>query len=119
MNLAAVSGYLAVLEFWFDEIEPKQWWQQSENFDAMIRRRFGNLHAQAVCCELYGWRKTAAGRLAEVIAIDQFSRNLHRGSAQAFAADAMALALAQEAVAAGADMALPSAQAAFFYALHA
>ena len=84
-------------------------------FDDLIRARFGALHAQARRCELFGWRATPAGRLAEVIVLDQFARNIHRGTPEAFSADALALALAQEAVAAGADLALPAEQRAFFY----
>src|SRR5262249_35123882 len=70
---------------------------------AEVLRRFGATHEAAARCELWGWRASAEGRLAEVIVLDQFSRNLHRGSARAFAADPLALALAQTAVALGAD----------------
>lgn len=103
----------AVLDFWFAECDPRQWWQVDPAFDASIAQRFGRTHAAAVAGELYGWRCSARGRLAEVIVLDQFSRNLFRGSAQAFAADAMALALAQEAVAARLHEALPPQQRAF------
>ena len=105
----------AVLAFWFDEIEPAQWWRADPAFDAQVRARFGELHRAAVKGELDAWRASARGRLAEVIVLDQFSRNLHRGSALAFAADPMALALAQEAVAAGHDLALPATQRLFLY----
>ncbi|MFM2399012.1 MAG: hypothetical protein RL341_1169, partial [Pseudomonadota bacterium] len=76
---------------------------------------FGELHASACKSELFAWRATPKGRLAEVIVLDQFSRNLHRGSALAFANDAMALSLAQEAVAAGADAALSQSERMFLY----
>ncbi|MFG6468200.1 DUF924 family protein [Roseateles sp. BYS87W] len=105
----------AVLDFWFRELQPAQWWKVDPALDAAIHTRFGPLHAQACRCELLAWRATPAGRLAEVIVLDQFSRNIHRGTPAAFAADPLALALAQEAVAAGADLALPEAQRAFFY----
>lgn len=104
-----------VLAFWFQETQPAQWWKVDPAFDARVRGRFGALHEQARRCELFGWRATPAGRLAEVIVLDQFARNIHRGTALAFAADPLALALAQEAVAAGADLALPVEQRAFFY----
>ena len=104
-----------VLAFWFQEIRPTDWWSADPAFDARVRSRFGALHEQAVRCELFGWRTAPEGRLAEVLVLDQFSRNLHRGTARAFAADPLALALAQEAVAAGADLALPVEQRAFFY----
>lgn len=104
-----------VLKFWFQETQPAQWWKVDPAFDELVRTRFGALHEQACRAELFGWRTTPEGRLAEVIAIDQFARNIHRGTPQAFAADPLALALAQEAVAAGADLALPVEQRAFFY----
>lgn len=104
-----------LLRFWFDEIQPAQWWKVDPAFDDLVRTRFGALHAQARRCELFGWRATPAGRLAEVIALDQFARNIHRGSPEAFSADPLALALAQEAVAAGADLALPPERRAFLY----
>ena len=118
---AWVPGYrpgtmhTAVLHFWFNDILPVQWWKVDPAFDALVRARFGALHAQALRCELFAWRATPEGRLAEVIVLDQFARNLHRGTPQAFAADPLALALAQEAVAAGADLALPVEQRAFLY----
>ncbi len=104
-----------VLRFWFEEIQPAQWWKVDAAFDALIGSRFGDLHERARRCELFGWRATPEGRLAEVIALDQFARNIHRGSREAFSADPLALALAQEAVAAGADLALPVERRAFFY----
>jgi len=104
-----------VLRFWFEELQPAQWWKVDPAFDALVRSRFGALHERAVRCELFAWRATPQGRLAEVIVLDQFARNIHRGSRQAFAGDPLALALAQEAVAAGADLALPVERRAFLY----
>jgi uncharacterized protein (DUF924 family) len=104
-----------VLDFWFKEIQPAQWWKVDPAFDALVRSRFGTLHEQAGRCELFGWRGSPQGRLAEVIVLDQFARNIHRGTTDAFAADPLALALAQEAVAAGADMQLQFEQRAFLY----
>ena len=95
-----------VLKFWFEEVAPKQWWTVDPAFDALIARRFGELLGQAAQGELFDWRGTAKGRLAEIIVLDQFSRNIHRNTPLAFAQDAMALALAQEAVASGADQSL-------------
>ena len=95
-----------VLDFWFDPANEANWWKRSDAFDATIARRFRDLHAAATRCELFAWRASAEGRLAEVIVLDQFSRNLHRDSPRAFAADPLALALAQTAVALGADRAL-------------
>ena len=92
-----------VLDFWFREATPRQWWAKSEEFDRLIEVRFAALLASAARCELHAWRSTARGRLAEIIVLDQFSRNIHRHhpAAFAFAQDSMALALAQEAVSAG------------------
>ncbi len=104
-----------VLHFWFKEITPAQWWKVDPSFDSLIAERFGALHASAAQGECFAWRSSPQGRLAEVIVLDQFSRNLHRGTAGAFACDAMALALAQEAVAAAVDLALPVAERAFLY----
>jgi uncharacterized protein (DUF924 family) len=105
----------SVLSFWFEEIEPKQWWGKSDEFDQLIANRFGALHAAAARCELSDWRATPQGRLAEVIVLDQFSRNIYRDQPQAFACDALALALAQHAVALQADQALPAQQRTFLY----
>lgn len=87
-----------VIAFWFHEIDSKKWWTADAAFDEVIRQRFGGLHQQAAQGELHAWRISAKGRLAEVIVLDQFSRNIHRNAPQAFAQDSMALELAQEAI---------------------
>jgi uncharacterized protein (DUF924 family) len=92
----------SVLQFWFHEITPKQWWTKDAAFDHLLAERFSALLQQAAAAELHQWRTTAAGRLAEIIVLDQFSRNIYRDTARAFAQDAMALVLAQEAVTSGA-----------------
>jgi uncharacterized protein (DUF924 family) len=104
-----------VLEFWFDPRHEAHWWKRSDAFDALIAERFGALHVAATRCELWDWRTSPQGRLAEIIVLDQFSRNLHRNSALAFAADPLALALAQTAVALGADLEVDVRQRAFFH----
>jgi len=105
--------YAEVLDFWFHEIEPKAWWTPDGEFDELIGRRFGELHGRAALGELYAWRATPRGRLAEIIVLDQFSRNLFRDSARAFAQDLAALTLAQEAVSAGAHLKLEPVQCIF------
>lgn len=107
--------YKVVLKFWFDELEPKQWWIKDAALDRLISDRFAVLHRQAIRGELYFWREQAQGRLAEIIILDQFSRNMFRASAMSFASDAQALALAQEAVSAGADMLLTPIERNFLY----
>ena len=104
-----------ITRFWFEELQPAQWWRADPALDAQVRDRFGAALKAAVAGELFAWRGTPEGRLAEVIVLDQFSRNIHRGTPGAFAADPMALALAQEAVAGGHDQALPVARRAFLY----
>ncbi len=105
----------AVINFWFHEIEPKAWWQKDEEFDQLIKERFSDIHQAATQCELYSWRKTDLGRLAEVIVLDQFSRNMYRNIALAFAHDSLALCLAQEAINVQADQSLTSIQKSFLY----
>jgi uncharacterized protein (DUF924 family) len=105
----------AILRFWFEETAPEQWWRADAAFDRLIGERYGTVHARAIRCELHAWRDSAKGRLAEILVLDQFSRNIHRGTARAFVSDPLALALAQEAVAAGADRELDAAQRAFLY----
>ncbi|SDO88349.1 Uncharacterized conserved protein, DUF924 family [Halomonas shengliensis] len=104
-----------VLAFWFDELEPAQWFRKDRALDDEIAGRFGACLAAARRAELWGWRETPEGRLAEVIVLDQFSRNVHRDTPTAFAADPLALGLAQEAVARGADAALSPVRRAFLY----
>lgn len=105
----------AVLQFWFEATAPAAWWRKDPAFDALIRQRFAALHAQAARCELWAWRATPAGRLAEIIVLDQFSRNLLRDTPGAFAQDPQALVLAQEAVRLKADEDLPPVQRSFLY----
>jgi uncharacterized protein (DUF924 family) len=100
----------AVLHFWFQEIKPVD-----AQLDQLIATRFGETHRQAVQAELFEWRSDPSGRLAEIIVLDQFSRNIFRGDRRAFEADAMALALAQEAVSTGADKSLGQDQRVFLY----
>jgi len=109
------AGISEVLRFWFEELEPRQWWEKYHDLDVLIEKQFGAMHAAAAAAELFSWRTTAAGRLAEIIILDQFSRNIYRDSLKAFACDSMALALAQEAVRLGLDQELDVPQKAFFY----
>ena len=104
-----------ILGFWFEEITPSQHWKKDPDFDRELEQRFARLHSSASAGELYGWRDTPAGRLAEIIVLDQFSRNIHRDTPEAFAQDGMAVALAQEAMRAGADVTLPATQRTFLY----
>ena len=104
-----------VCDFWFQEIDPKKWWVKSHDFDELVRHRFSDVHARAVYCELFPWRETPAGRLAEIIVLDQFSRNIYRDRPESFANDALALALSQAAIDSGADKALKAKEKSFLY----
>jgi len=104
-----------VLDFWFNEISPGQWFQKSDAFDQEISQRFTEIHMQASQGECYTWRKTISGRLAEIIVLDQFSRNLFRDDYRSFAYDGIALVLAQEAIQTGEDQQLPAQQRSFLY----
>lgn len=105
----------AIIDFWFNELDPSQWWVKSEQVDQLIRERFSDIHHDACEGALFHWRKTATGRLAEIIVLDQFSRNIYRDTPRAFTHDAMALVLAQEAIGIGADLVLAPQQKAFLY----
>ena len=87
-----------ILDHWFSPETQPWWFAKSDAFDADIRARFADIWRQAAAGELSHWRATTHGRLAEIIILDQYSRNLHRGSPLAFAQDGMALVLAQEAI---------------------
>ncbi len=104
-----------VLQFWFVEIQPHMWWKADPALDALIAERFGAHLCAGTRGELFGWRAEPRGRLAEIIVLDQFSRNVYRGKAQAFSNDPVALVLAQEAVAGGHDRRLASEERLFLY----
>jgi uncharacterized protein (DUF924 family) len=73
--------YQQILKFWFEEIDQSQWWSKDEQLDQLIVERFSGIHAKAIRCELFEWRRMAEGRLAEILVLDQFSRNMFRGTA--------------------------------------
>ena len=109
-----------VLHFWFGPPEMRgkaraEWFRKDEKFDAEIRRLFGTLHAAAAMGELETWRAEPRLMLALVIVLDQFSRNLYRGDARAFAQDARALQCAREALARGDDAKLLPVERQFLY----
>jgi uncharacterized protein (DUF924 family) len=91
----------ATYSFWFEEIDPEQWRTFDPSYDRLLAERFSGEQQQATAGELFTWRRSPRGRLMEIVVLDQFSRNIFRGTPQAFAQDGIALALAQEAVAGG------------------
>lgn len=104
-----------VIRFWFVDHGSDDWFSSSEAFDAELAAAFADTHAAVAQGEAWSWREAPEGRLAEILVLDQFSRQLFRGSARAFASDSMALALAQEAVAGGHDKALDPQKRMFLY----
>lgn len=104
-----------VLRFWFEEAGPKRWFKQSNAFDTLCKEQFLTTLEAASKGECWEWRETPEGRCAEIIVLDQLSRNLFREDAQAYAQDGMALVLAQEAVACGDDQRMNADQRYFSY----
>lgn len=104
-----------IVNFWFVECEPSQWFQKKLEFDKEIEKRFLAIHMKATKGETVGWRETIAGRLAEIIVLDQFSRNIYRNNPKSFAFDGMALVLCQEAIATKKINELTVDQRAFLY----
>jgi uncharacterized protein (DUF924 family) len=103
----------SILSFWFGEIDPKSWWKKDSAFDEAVRARFLDFHTAATRGEFFSWRHDARGRLAEILVLDQFSRNMFRHTAAAFSSDPLALLLAQEAIGSGVPDRLPASEAAF------
>jgi uncharacterized protein (DUF924 family) len=103
-----------VIGFW-TEAGPKLWFAKSDAFDAEICNRFEAAHHAAARGEFAGWAETATGALALIILLDQFPRNLYRGSAHAFATDPLARAITRAAIAAGHDQATAPELRQFFY----
>lgn len=104
-----------VIDFWFKESGPEEWFRKSELFDAKVRDRFLAIYWQTIAGEKEMWRAEPKGRLAEIIVVDQFARNIFRGTAQSFAHDPLALALSQEAIRARAAEALTPYERQFLY----
>lgn len=104
-----------ILHFWFQELEPVQWWKKDERLDREITSRFLAQHTAAAAAELESWRQTPEGRLAEIILLDQCSRNIYRDTPAAFAYDTAALILSQEAIRVGADQQFEVPEKNFFY----
>jgi uncharacterized protein (DUF924 family) len=104
-----------ILEFWFGDRARSLWFEKDADFDALIRQRFEATYQAALAGRLDSWEGTAEGCLALVVVLDQFPRNMYRGSARAYAADARARAVADRAVARGHDRTLPPDRRWFLY----
>jgi len=103
-----------VLGFWFEELQPADWFRKSEALDARIKARFLALYQQLAGGDV-GLAGGAREVLAAVIVLDQFPRNMFRGSAKSFASDGEALALAERAIGAGLDLELAPEERSFLY----
>jgi uncharacterized protein (DUF924 family) len=111
-----------VLDFWFgrpgdaEYHRPReQWFRKDDAFDAQIRDRFGALIERALVGELQSWAAHPASAVAQILVLDQFTRNVYRGTARAFSGDVRALAAAQALVDSGADRAMPGVRRQFVY----
>ena len=111
-----------ILDFWFGPPgspgygrSRPEWFRKDAAFDADLRTRFGNVHAAAVAGRLAAWEDSAASRLALIIVLDQFSRNLFRGVPASFACDGEALRLARDMVARAWDVTLLAVMRGFVY----
>ena len=104
-----------VLDFWLSQIDPKLWFSRDDALDEEIRENFSALHERAVAGELAQWRESPQGCLGEIILLDQFSRNLYRDDARAFAADGQAREVMAHALAQGFDAAMSADERRFLY----
>lgn len=109
-----MADYSDVLKFWRDA-GPKAWFAKSDAFDEACRDKFLDLHFAASRGELSDWEAGAEGALALLLLLDQFPRNMFRGSAHQFATDGLARAIAKRAIARGFDKALEHELIGFFY----
>ena len=104
-----------ILDFWFSERVEEHWWKKDDAFDAELRASFGPVYERAAAGELSSWQDTPDGSQALVLVLDQFPRNMYRGTPKAFATDAQALAVADWAVDKGFDLKVPVERRVFLY----
>lgn len=104
-----------ILRFWFEDIEHSHWFKKDSEFDRELEQRFGKLLLLAKNDQLDNWCSISRGRLALIILLDQFSRNIYRGTAGSFEADPKALRLTLDGINAGSDNILSLEQRSFFY----
>lgn len=110
-NEASPAG---IVEFW-RQAGPDRWFEKDDDFDKMLTKRYLDLRRQAADGELDGWTEDANGSLALILLLDQFSRNMFRGSAEAFVADPKARTIADLAIRNGHDKAFDTDMRCFFY----
>ncbi len=104
-----------VLHFWFVTHNEADWFGARPEFDAELARNFAATHTWVAAGNATAWRTSPSGRLAEIVVLDQFSRQLYRKRPEAFASDPLALSLARELVASGGDLTLEPRRRMFAY----
>jgi uncharacterized protein (DUF924 family) len=110
-----MSDPIALLDFWLHEIGPEGWYAGGDEIDSLCRDRFADLWQAARDGGLEHWAEGTVGTLAYLILTDQIPRNIHRGTALAFATDPQARAAARKALQAGWDLGAPEPERQFFY----
>lgn len=109
------SKYMPILDFWFRELDPSQWFKGGVKLDQVIRQRFGALHEEVKNDRRDDWAASPRGRLALILVLDQFSRHIFRGTAEAFAGDRKAQKLSRQGINANMDQKLTPVERHFFY----
>lgn len=104
-----------ILSFWFEESEPKQWFQVNSDFDDLMRKKFLDVYDLGVQGIFDSWRSEAEGTLALILLFDQFPRNMFRGKPRAFATDSLALEFARQAIQKKYDDLMPVLKKRFYY----
>lgn len=113
--MIAQSWPAQILRFWFEELEPKDWWRKDEALDQLCRERFLPLWQEQKARLAEEFLETPAMALAAAILFDQFPRNMFRGGADAFATDHLAQQIAEQAVDRELDQQLTKVQRPFLY----
>jgi uncharacterized protein (DUF924 family) len=98
LRKGVVMNYPDILDYWFEQLSSDDWFKDDEMIDLKMVEKFIVIHSEACAGELFRWRDEPLGRLAEIILIDQFSRNIYRDDSKAYSSDGMALILAEEAI---------------------
>ncbi|MSP88025.1 MAG: DUF924 domain-containing protein [Alphaproteobacteria bacterium] len=110
-----MADFRGIFDFWFSDQARPRWFVKEAAFDEAIRLRFESTLRAAAAGDLRDWQETAEGALALVILLDQFPRNIYRGTARAFATDGQALGVADLAIQRGFDLMVPADRRIFFY----
>ena len=104
-----------ILDFWLDEVGPDGWYKSTPELDQTMRERFTGLCLEARHGRLGQWSANARGALALILLLDQFPRNIWRGTAESYAGDARGLSVAKSAIDRGLDLKIPEPERQFFY----